>query len=87
MALYYDGDADVTADFDDPVMLTLRRLDKVVAATGTTGVEDEVPSSTYQKLVWHFDACGVCSDGDMDGLSLLVRQPRQLRKLMLILVG
>ena len=64
MALYYDGDTGVTADFDDPVLLTLRQLDEVVAATGTAGVEDEVPSSACLSGI--FDACGVC---DGDGLS------------------
>lgn len=64
MALYYDGDTEVTGDFDDPVLLTLRRLDDSVAATGTAGVEDELPSSTCLSGI--FDACGVC---DGDGLS------------------
>ena len=65
MASYYDGDTEVTGDFDDPVLLTLRRLDELlVAATGTAGVEDEVPSSTCLSGI--FDACGVC---DGDGLS------------------
>ena len=61
MALYYNEDTEVTDEFDDPVLLTLRRLEDDVAITGAaTGPGGGPPPSCLSGV---FDACGVC-DGD-----------------------